>query len=117
MSDIEKDDLEGMDEEDIVVITDEEGNEFYYREEMVIPVGDKNFAILVPLEMDEKEEEGCDCSEESDCDCCGGEQDAIIARIDEDENGEQVYVDPTDEEYEAVIKAYDEIMAEEEAED
>ncbi|KYZ77540.1 hypothetical protein AXX12_05385 [Anaerosporomusa subterranea] len=116
MADFEKDDLDGMEEDAIVVITDEEGNEFYYREEMVIPVGDKNFAILVPLEMDE--EEGCECSEEeSDCDCCGGEQDAIIARIDEDEKGEQVYVDPTDEEYEAVIKAYDEIMAEEEAED
>ncbi|MDF2502244.1 MAG: hypothetical protein K0Q77_2958 [Anaerosporomusa subterranea] len=109
MADFEKDDLDGMEEDAIVVITDEEGNEFYYREEMVIPVGDKNFAILVPLEMDE--EEGCECSEEeSDCDCCGGEQDAIIARIDEDEKGEQVYVDPTDEEYEAVIKAYDEII-------
>lgn len=115
MADFEKDDLEGMEEDPIVVITDEEGNEFYYREDMVIPVGDKNFAILVPLEMDE--EEGCDCSGESDCDCCGGEEDAIIARIDIDENGDQVYVDPTDEEYEAVIKAYDEIMAEEEGEE
>lgn len=114
MADFEKDDLEGLDEDPIVVITDEEGNEFYYREDMVIPVGDKNFAILVPLEMDTDDE--CDCAGESDCDCCG-EEDAIIARIDVDENGEQVYVDPTDEEYEAVIKAYDEIMAEEEGEE
>lgn len=112
MSDFEKDDLDTMEEEPIVVITDEEGNEFYYREEMVIPVEDKTFAILVPLEMDED----CECAEATDCDCCG-EQDAIIARIDEDENGEQIYVDPTDEEYEAVVKAYDEIMAEEEDED
>lgn len=114
MSDFEKEDLEDIDEDEIIVITDEEGNEFYYREEMIIPVGDKNFAILVPLEMDEEE---CDCEEHSDCDCCGGDQDAIIARIDVDETGEQIYIDPTDEEYEAVIKAYDEIMAEEEEED
>ena len=115
MADLEKDELDGMDEDAIVVITDEEGNEFYYREEMIIPIGDKSFAILVPLELDDEEE--CECSEESDCECCGGEEDAIIARIDMDENGEQVYIDPTDEEYEAVIKAYDEIMAEEEAEE
>ncbi|MDU4960621.1 MAG: DUF1292 domain-containing protein [Sporomusaceae bacterium] len=113
MADFEKDELDDMEEDAVIVISDEEGNEFYYREDMIIPVGDKSFAILVPLEM---EEDGCECSEEAECDCCG-EQDAIIARIEEDENGEQVYVDPTDEEYEAVIKAYDEIMAEEEAED
>lgn len=38
----------------------------------------------------------------------------FIARIDLDENGEEVYVDPTDEEFEEVQKAYDELMAEEE---
>lgn len=33
-----------IDEQDelVVVMTDEEGNEFYYREELIIPVGDKN---------------------------------------------------------------------------
>lgn len=113
MADFEKEDLDGMEEDAIVVISDEEGNEFYYREEMIIPVGDKSFAILVPLEMDDE----CECGEESDCDCCGGEEDAIIARIDVDENGEQIYIDPTDEEYEAVIKAYEEIMAEEDEEE
>ena len=29
-----------IDEEEIVVITDEDGNEMYFREEMVIPVGE-----------------------------------------------------------------------------
>jgi putative N-acetylmannosamine-6-phosphate epimerase len=42
--------------------------------------------------------------------------DAVIARIDKDADGEDVYVDPTDEEYEQVIKAYDEIIAAEEEE-
>ena len=31
-----------MEEEQIVVITDDEGNELYFREEMVVPVGKKN---------------------------------------------------------------------------
>ena len=35
-----------IDEEEIVVITDEDGNEMYFREEMVIPVGEKSFAVL-----------------------------------------------------------------------
>ena len=38
------------DDEQIVVMSDDEGNEFYYREEMVIPLGDKNFALLVAID-------------------------------------------------------------------
>ena len=41
-----KENMEAMEEEQIVVITDDEGNELYFREEMVVPVGKKNFAIL-----------------------------------------------------------------------
>ena len=73
-------------------MTDEEGNEFYYREELIIPVGDKKFALLVGINEDEEHDCGCDCG----CD----DEDVFIARIDLDENGEEVYVDPTDEEFE-----------------
>ncbi|WIW71737.1 DUF1292 domain-containing protein [Anaerosinus gibii] len=99
---------EVIDEQDelVVVMTDEEGNEFYYREELIIPVGDKKFALLVGINEDEEHDCGCDCG----CD----DEDVFIARIDLDENGEEVYVDPTDEEFEEVQKAYDELMAEEE---
>lgn len=112
MSDIEKDNLD--DQEDLVVVmTDEEGNEYYYREEMIIPVNEKRFAILVPLEIDE---EGCECGcEEEGCDC-DEETDVFIARIDTDENGEEVYVDPTDEEFDQVLKAYDELVTDEDNE-
>lgn len=111
MADIEKEDLDEMEEDLIVVMTDEEGNEYYYREEMIIPVDEKRYAILVPIEIDE---EGCECGD-SECGC-DDEIDVFIARIDADENGEEVYVDPTDEEFEQVRQAYEELMNEEEDE-
>ena len=105
MADKEKEVIDEQDEL-VVVMTDEEGNEFYYSEELIIPVGDKKFALLVGINEDEEHDCGCDCG----CD----DEDVFIARIDLDENGEEVYVDPTDEEFEEVQKAYDELMAEEE---
>ncbi|MDR1702711.1 MAG: DUF1292 domain-containing protein, partial [Sporomusaceae bacterium] len=38
----------------------------------------------------------------------------FIARVDLDENGEEIYTDPTDEEFEAVRAAYEKLMDEEE---
>ena len=100
---------ENFPEEDIVVeMTDDEGNVFYYSEEMIIPVGDENFALLVAI-PDEEEEHFHD--EDCDCGCCDDE--VIIAKIITDENGEEIYVEPTDEEFERVSKAYDELMGEE----
>ena len=110
MSDIEKDSNDEIEEELVVVMTDEEGNEFYYREDMIIPVKDKKYAILVPINM----EDDCDC-DDGDCNC--EDPDVFIARIDPDENGEEVYVDPTDEEFELVRVAYETLMDEEEAEE
>jgi uncharacterized protein YrzB (UPF0473 family) len=108
MSDFEKEDTEELEEELVVVMTDEEGNEFYYREDMIIPVEDKRYAILVPIDMDDE----CGCGD-SDCDC-SEDPDVFIARIDTDENGEEVYVDPTDEEFEQVRITYEKLMDEEE---
>jgi uncharacterized protein YrzB (UPF0473 family) len=97
-------------EELVVVMTDEEGNEFYYREELIIPVGDQKFALLVGISDDECGEEHCDCG-------CGCEdEDAFIAKIITNESGEEEYIEPTDEEYEAVQKAYDALMEAEDAE-
>ena len=105
----EKDNEIMEDDELIVVMTDEEGNEYYYREDMIIPVGEKRYAILIPIDIDDCEDESCDCHSHDD-----EEIDVFIARIDVDENGEEVYVDPTDEEFEAVQKAYDELMEDDE---
>ena len=110
MADFENEDLEEMEDELVVVMTDEEGNEYYYREEMIVPVGDKQYAILIPIDEDE------DCECDAGCGCSEDEVDVYIARIDTDENGEEIYVDPTDEEFEEVRKAYEELMIEEEDE-
>jgi len=101
----EKDNEIMEDDELIVVMTDEEGNEYYYREELIIPVGEDRFALLVEIQED-------DC--EDGCDCGCGDENVVIAKIVVDENGEEVYVDPTDEEFEAVQKAYDELMEDDE---
>ncbi len=98
---------EEFDDEDfgevVVEMTDEEGNSYFYTEQMIIPVGDDDFALLVEICDHEHEHgEGCDCG----CDCEDG--DVIIAKIVTDEKtGEDIYVEPTDEEFEAVQKAYE----------
>ena len=86
-----------IDEEEIVVITDEDGNEMYFREEMVIPVGEKSFAVLSALDADDCgcEDEECHCHDEEDDD----EDNVIIARMDYDEDGHEIYLGPTDEEF------------------
>ena len=78
----------------VVVMTDQDGNEYYYEEEMIIPVGDENC--------------GCGCEDE--------EVDVIIAKIVKGADGEDEYVEPTDEEFEAVQKAYDALVEESEQE-
>ena len=114
MTDKEKD-LAVEDEEMVVVMTDEEGNEFYYREEMIIPVGEEKFALLVGIhDEDEEEHEHCGCG----CECSEDDEDVLIAKIVKNEQGEEEYVDPTDEEFDKVQAAYDAIMDEaEEKED
>lgn len=101
--------IETMEEEQIVVITDEEGNEIYFREEMIVPVGKKNFAILAEINVDDCDcEDGCGCHEH---DCEEDDENVIIARIEFDEAGEEVYLAPTDEEFEEVKVAYEKLVA------
>ena len=91
------------DDGDIVVeMTDEEGNTYYYVEEMIIPVENEKYALLVAADPEQHE------CEDEDCDCDEG--DVIIAKIVLNEDGEEIYVEPTDEEFEKVQKAYDKMM-------
>ena len=105
MSDKEKD----MQDEDVmVVMTDEDGNEYYYQEEMIIPVGDQKYALLVGIHEDE-DDHGCGCG-------CEDDEDVLIAKIVVNDEGEEEYIEPTDEEFEAVQKAYDALVEESEKE-
>ena len=57
---------EEEDMEDIVVMTDAEGNETYYFEEMVFPVGKDTFAVLVKLDPEAEEEAGTEEAEKEE---------------------------------------------------
>lgn len=96
----------------LIEMTDEDGNVFYYVEEMIIPVDGENFALLVEYKGDD-----CDCDHECGCggDCdCGCEDDVIIAKIVINADGEEEFIEPTDEEFEKVQAAYEKLLDEEE---
>lgn len=85
-----------------VEFTDQEGHVHRYREEMVIPFDNKYFAILVAIPGDDCEDE---CS-------CHAEAEAIIARIEQEDGEDGEYVQPTDEEFEAVLNIYETVELE-----
>ena len=65
----------------VVVITDEEGNEYNYVEEMVFDAGSDKYAILVSIDGDEE----CECHEHDEECGCEEEVDVILAKIVKDE--------------------------------
>lgn len=92
------------DEDVIVVMTNEDGDERYYREEMIIPIGEDRYAVLIALTA--TSEDDLESAEEGD--------EATIAKIVTDDDGEDIYTDPTDEEFDAVRRAYELLEEEEE---
>ena len=93
-----------MDDDFLVEMTDEEGNVFYYVEEMIIPVDGVNFALLVAVK--DEHDHGADC----DCGC--DDDDVIIAKIVTGADGQEEYVEPTDEEFDKVQAAYEKLLDE-----
>lgn len=92
------------DESAVVEMVDDDGNVFLYTEEMIIELDNKRFAILVELPAEDEELED--------------EPEVIIAKIVLDDDGEDLYIDPTtDEEFERVQEAYDKLFDEEESAD
>lgn len=97
----EIDELEQYEEEDqIIEMIDDAGNKSYYVVDMIIPMEKNNFAVLVGVNVNDK-------GEFTDVD----EENMVISRVDF-EDGEEVYVAPTDEEFEAVRDAYEKMMDE-----
>ena len=90
-------DEEMLEEVSIITITGEDGTEEYYLEDGEIEFDGKRFAFLTQVtETGEEMEDG----------------EAIIARV-ETEDGELVFLAPTDEEFDGVIKEYEQLLAEE----
>ncbi|MBY6276704.1 DUF1292 domain-containing protein [Symbiobacterium thermophilum] len=86
-------------DDEIIVLTDEEGNEHEFSIVQVITVDGKDYAILLPIEDGEEAEE------------------AVIMRIDE-EDGEDVLVEiESEEEFDRVADAWEEMLDDEEFEE
>lgn len=106
----DKHNAELLDDDIIIEMTDEDGNVYYYIQELIIPVGDEEYALLVEVKDDEHEHgAGCECG--CDCDC---DDDVIIAKIVVNANGQEEYIEPTDEEFEKVQEAYEKLLDAEE---
>lgn len=91
-----------VDEENIVTLIDEDNREVQFEHILTLDVDDNEYVVLAPLEP----MEGV------------GEDEAIILRLDEDENGDEIYVNIEDEdEMQSVYEAYMQVMAEYEDED
>jgi putative Holliday junction resolvase len=87
-------------EEEVIVLTDEEGHEHQFEVIDVLKVDEKDYAVLFPV----------DESEEGD--------EVLILRIDSDENGEDVLVEIEDEEeFDRVAEAWDEYVDEQDWEE
>jgi len=96
-------DKEDEEEEiDVVTVVDDEGREHEFELFTVLEVGGKEYAVLYPLEEEEDDEEA----------------EAIILRIETDEDGEETLVDIEDEdEWNTVVAAWEEIISEDEEEE
>ena len=101
------------DDEIIVVMTDDEGNEYYYVQELILEVQGDKYALLVPTCDDEEQ---CHCHDHAHDHEEDNEDSAFFAKMVLDESGEEAYVEPTDEEFEAVLAAYEALMDEEDSE-
>ncbi|WP_441561066.1 DUF1292 domain-containing protein [Colibacter massiliensis] len=94
-------DEEMLEEVSIITITGEDGTEEYYLEDGEIEFDGKRFAFLIQVtETGEEMEDG----------------EAIIARV-ETEDGELVFLAPTDEEFDGVLKEYEQLLAEKDEEE
>ncbi|KKY00021.1 MULTISPECIES: DUF1292 domain-containing protein [Paraclostridium] len=81
-------------QENIVNLIDQDGNEIQFEIILTLEAEGKEYAILMPLEDNEAEE-------------------ALIFRIDTDEEGDILTPLENDEEYETVVAVYNTLMEEE----
>jgi len=78
-------------DENIVVLTDDEGNDHEFEVLQILEIDDAEYAILLPLEQE------------------GEEDEAVILKIGVDENGDEVLYDiEDDDEWEMVAQAWQE---------
>lgn len=85
------------DEDEIITLTDEDGNEHEFVVVDVIEVEEKEYAILLPIDTEDDEE-----------------AEAVILRLEKDPEGDDMLVDiESEEEWEEVAQAYEKLLDEE----
>lgn len=91
---------EDMELEEIITLVDEEGREKDFEVIDILHLEGKKYAVLLPVEAGEDEEEG----------------EAIILRFEKDEDGSEILVDiEDDEEWEKVADYWEEMVSQEDA--
>lgn len=96
---------EKFDEEiDVIVLTDEDGQDHEFELIEILEVDDQEYAVLAPLDGEgETEDEEVDFEDE-----------AIILRVETDANGDRVFCDiESDEEWDKVAEAWESSLDEE----
>ncbi len=99
MSDNDKDLIGSMGEDDdeIITLTDEEGNEHEFVVVDVIEVESQEYAILLPIDTEDEEE-----------------AEAVILRLEKDADGDDILVDiEAEDEWEKVAQAYEDLLEDE----
>jgi len=94
--------------EEVVVMHDEDGHEVCFYEESSVEYKGDRYALMVQVE-DEDEDDECCCGHahehDDECDC--GNATAFIAKVEKDADGNEVYVAPSDDCFEAVKKLFE----------
>lgn len=84
--------------DEVVVLTDDEGNEFEFQIIDVLEVEGNRYAVLFPLDDEEADDD-----------------EALIMRLETDEDGDDVLVDiEDDQEWEKVVAEWESMLADEE---
>ena len=100
--DHEHDHEEEMEETELITVIDDEGREHDFELFTILVVGSAQYAVLYPIEDEESSEE---------------EAEAVILRLEKDENGEDILLDIEDEvEWNGVVAAWEAFVAEQDEE-
>ncbi len=87
----------GDEEDEIITLTDEDGNEHEFVVVDVIEVEDLEYAILLPIDTEDDEE-----------------AEAVILRLEKDSDGDDILVDiDAEDEWEKVAQAYEDLLEDE----
>ncbi|MDI6869999.1 MAG: DUF1292 domain-containing protein [Bacillota bacterium] len=105
-----------MEEFEEITIVNDEGEEFEFAVDRLFELKGKRYAVLIPLEdLDGEEEEEAEEAEEEEHEEV--EESAVIFRVEQDEKGEDVLVDIEDDaEFAAAEQRYYELCEEDEEE-